>query len=140
MFHVLEHLVSPINELTRIREYLSVRDGVLMVVVPNGYSLGVSLFKELYNWNIPSHISFFSPRSLKYILYRSGFENVHIRHVISPPVLWYSMRNYFISNNRLNNINFILNNPVFSNTICTPISLVAKWLNRGEVIAAIAKY
>ena len=75
----------------------------------------------------------------KYILHRSGFRNVHIRHVISPPILWYSMRNYFISKSRLNKINFILNNAVLSNAICTPISLVAKWLNRGEVIAAIAK-
>ena len=139
MFHVLEHLVSPIKELTRIREHLSVRDGVLMVVVPNGYSFGVSFFKEFYNWNILNHISFFSGRSLKYILHRSGFRNVHIRHVISPPILWYSMRNYFISNGGFNYINFILNNAVLSNAICTPISLVAKWLNRGEVIAAIAK-
>jgi len=50
------------------------------------------------------------------------------------------MRNYFISNGGFNYINFILNNAVLSNAICTPISLVAKWLNRGEVIAAIAKH
>jgi len=49
MFHVLEHIPDPIQVLNKIRALLYY-GGNLLIVVPDSKSLGVSIYKEHYNW------------------------------------------------------------------------------------------
>jgi len=134
MFHVLEHLPDPLKALKKVATLLD-NNGNLLIVVPNSKSLGVSIFKEHYNWNVPNHISFFSSDTIKLLLNKAGFKVVEIQHLISPPLLLYSFNN-LMKNRRKSN--FIVNNPYVGNFLFTPLSILAKLLNRGEVIAIYA--
>ena len=65
MWHVLEHLIEPLEVLHSIRELLVSR-GVLLIELPNWKSAGRHVhgmrWKQL---RPPEHINFFSPRSLR---------------------------------------------------------------------------
>jgi len=134
MFHVLEHLPDPLQVLKKVGELLDDK-GNLLVVVPNAKSIGVSIFKEHYNWNAPDHISFFSPDSIKLILNKAGFKVININNLTSPPLLLYSFNNLmkYYDKSKL-----IIKNPFLGNFLFTPLSILGKLINRGEVIAIYA--
>jgi 2-polyprenyl-3-methyl-5-hydroxy-6-metoxy-1,4-benzoquinol methylase len=74
MWHVLEHLLDPCAALLRARDLLS-RNGVLFMEMPNWNSLGRSI--RGVNWSAltpPEHINFFTPRTLRKLVDRSGLQ------------------------------------------------------------------
>ncbi|MCK4836263.1 MAG: class I SAM-dependent methyltransferase [Candidatus Aminicenantes bacterium] len=76
---VLEHFFDPISVLKKIADILK-NDGVLFLSVPNIESISFKYIGK--EWAIISpleHISYFSPRSLKIILEKNGFENINIQ-------------------------------------------------------------
>jgi 2-polyprenyl-3-methyl-5-hydroxy-6-metoxy-1,4-benzoquinol methylase len=76
--HVIEHLPDPIGTLKHCFKLLK-PGGKLVVVTPNGSSLGHHFFKA--NWRgleIPRHLFVFSHGSLKKALERAGFETVTV--------------------------------------------------------------
>lgn len=80
MTHSLEHLHAPGPTLDRIRELLR-PGGVVQVTVPNFGSLGARLFgPHWYSLELPRHLTHFTPRTLREILVRRGFEVVRLRH------------------------------------------------------------
>ncbi len=75
-FHVIEH-IEP-NEFNKfiatIKQKLK-KDGLIIILTPNGHSSKMNLFKKLYPCIcFPDHISFFSQRSAKILLENHTFE------------------------------------------------------------------
>lgn len=134
MFHVLEHIADPRKMLTQINSLLEEK-GKLLIVVPNSKSLGVSIFKRNYNWNIPHHISFFNPITIKEILDQSGFRILGVDQLNSPPLMLYSFNKYMKKRKREGKFSFKINNWIISNALFVPLSFIGKILGRGEVIA-----
>lgn len=138
MFHVLEHLADPLKMLGQIYTLLNER-GKLLAVVPNAGSLGVKIFRKNYNWNVPHHISFFSPETIDRILKDSGFRIFKIEHLISPPILLYSFNRFMRSRKKNGKLSFVIKNRVLGNAVFFPFSLTGKIINKGEVIAVFAE-
>lgn len=77
MWHVLEHITEPIDELRKIIELLS-PNGYLMVEVPNLNSIKFRLSGNKWRGgNHPLyHRSFFTSKTLRETLIKSGFKDV----------------------------------------------------------------
>jgi len=134
MFHVLEHIADPRNMLNQVKGLLN-KNGKLLIVVPNSESLGAGIFKKNYNWNIPHHISFFSPDTIREILTQSGFRVIGVEHLISPPLLTYSYNKLMSRREREGKYSLKMRNWIISNALFLPLSLFGKLSGRGEVIA-----
>ena len=138
MFHVLEHLIDPLDSLSRARDILTSR-GLLLTVVPNSLSLGVRIFKRYYNWNAQQHMSFFSEKSIRIAFERSGFDLISVKHLPSPPILWYSFKNLMNTKQSIYRKVGFLKNPYLFNILFTPLALYGKHTKKGEVIAVIGR-
>ena len=134
MFHVLEHIADPQKMLEQTHELLNEK-GKLLIVVPNAGSLGVELFKKNYNWNIPHHISFFSPLTIRDILTQSGFRVLNVKHLISPPLLFYSYNKFMRQRKKKGLFSFVIKNRILLNALFLPLSVIGKIMGKGEVIA-----
>jgi 2-polyprenyl-3-methyl-5-hydroxy-6-metoxy-1,4-benzoquinol methylase len=92
MWHVLEHLHDPLKDLKTIRKFLSNR-GSILIEVPNSNSPAAKLFRDdWYQWDLPRHLSHFTPQSLIQMLRESGFqikELIHLRRSTLPLSLKY---------------------------------------------------
>ncbi len=77
--HVVEHLRDPAEVFAMCRAALR-DDGVLYVMTPNGASAGLRAFGEAW-WNLedPTHVRFFTPRSIASMLRAAGLEVASIR-------------------------------------------------------------
>lgn len=77
--HVVEHLEDPTAVLQGCHGALR-PEGILYLMTPNGSSDGLRLFRDRW-WNLedPSHVRFFSPRSISIMLSRAGFQRARIR-------------------------------------------------------------
>jgi SAM-dependent methyltransferase len=77
--HVAEHLDDPAAVFAACRRALR-EDGALYLMTPNGASKGLTVFREAW-WNLedPTHVRFFSPRSVGTMLRGAGFDRVRIR-------------------------------------------------------------
>ena len=138
MFHVLEHLTDPIVTLKKVNNHLK-DNGKILIVVPNADSLGVKIFGRNYNWNIPDHISFFSPVTVSDMLNKAGFRVLSISHLTSPPLLFYSFHEYMDKRNREGRSSLKISNPILANLLFMPLALLGKIAGRGEVIAVYAE-
>ncbi len=73
MWHVLEHLHDPAAELTQVRELLS-PEGTLVVEVPNsGSAAALLLGARWHQWDLPRHLSHFTPHTLARLFAKAGF-------------------------------------------------------------------
>jgi SAM-dependent methyltransferase len=77
--HVVEHLKDPGVVFRACSRWLR-PGGVMYLVTPNAGSKGLSLFREAW-WNLedPTHIRFFSRRSITVALAGAGFERIRTR-------------------------------------------------------------
>jgi len=74
MSHVLEHCLD-VNKALSNAEKLIAEGGVLVVEVPNCNALGFQLYEAAWPWSdIPRHLNFFTPNSLKRVLAAHGFD------------------------------------------------------------------
>jgi 2-polyprenyl-3-methyl-5-hydroxy-6-metoxy-1,4-benzoquinol methylase len=81
MWHVLEHMLDPAAALIRARSLLQ-PNGLLFVELPNWNSVGRTV--RGVNWSAltpPEHINFFTPRSLRLLVNRSGFRTLQATSV-----------------------------------------------------------
>ena len=75
IYHVIEHLLSPVDTLVKMKELLS-PNGIVFIETPNIGGLGAKLKGK--NWSQifpPEHITYFNPSSLKYALKQSNFSD-----------------------------------------------------------------
>jgi SAM-dependent methyltransferase len=76
--HVLEHVPDPEGTLREMRRILR-PGGWLGLAMPNGFSLASRWFGK--NWRgatPPWHIHLFSPKALRLLLHRTGFERIRV--------------------------------------------------------------
>jgi SAM-dependent methyltransferase len=96
LWHVLEHLEAPDRALARIASWLAPGGG-LLVGVPNLASLQARLSGERwFHLDVPRHRTHFTPGGLTWLLRRSGFEVIDVRHRLlehNPFGMWQSMVN-----------------------------------------------
>jgi SAM-dependent methyltransferase len=77
--HVIEHLEDPGAVFRACRRALR-EGGVVYFMTPSARSAGLRLFREAW-WNLedPTHVRFFSPRSITIMLRGAGFDHVSVR-------------------------------------------------------------
>lgn len=76
MWHVLEHMIDPINSLEWVRR-LIVPGGYLFIELPNWNSMGRVIKRDRWSQlKPPEHINFFTQRSLRYAAQQCGFQVV----------------------------------------------------------------
>jgi SAM-dependent methyltransferase len=77
--HVVEHLSDPASVFRSWHRALR-PGGLLYLMTPNGESKGLALFGEHW-WNLedPTHVRFFSPRSIGRMLATAGFDEIRWR-------------------------------------------------------------
>lgn len=81
MWHVLEHLHSPLETLQEIYRLLT-DNGSLFIEVPNSASIVTKIFRSnWFAWDLPRHLNHFSPVSITKLLNRGGFKVVKVRHL-----------------------------------------------------------
>lgn len=73
MMDVLEHFSNPIANLKKAKSLLK-SDGILVVQTPNYKSLMARICRDWAWWMVEDHKFFFSPKSLKLMLKKVGFE------------------------------------------------------------------
>jgi 2-polyprenyl-3-methyl-5-hydroxy-6-metoxy-1,4-benzoquinol methylase len=72
MCDVLEHLLDPTDALARVTELLEPQ-GVICLTVPNAGSLTARILGRRWWSVLPMHLQYFTPRSLRLLLERSGY-------------------------------------------------------------------
>ena len=81
MWHVLEHLHSPLETLQEIYRLLT-DNGSLFIEVPNNASIVTRIFRSnWFAWDLPRHLCHFSPVSITKLLNRARFKGVKVRHL-----------------------------------------------------------
>jgi SAM-dependent methyltransferase len=89
---VLEHVRDPRRTLVGARRILK-PGGRLLALVPNAGSLEARLFGgDWYAWDLPRHLSHFTPRTLATMLGEAGFARVRVRHLANANNLEGSVR------------------------------------------------
>lgn len=80
MSHVLEHCID-INSAIGNAKGLLKYGGCFIVETPNSESLGFKKQRAAWPWSdIPRHLNFFTPSSLRAILLKHGFSVVAVKH------------------------------------------------------------
>ena len=76
--HVIEHLSDPQRVFDELARSMA-PGGRFYFVTPNAESLGLELFRDAW-WNLedPTHLNFFSGRSLTKMLGKAGFHDVRV--------------------------------------------------------------
>lgn len=89
---VLEHVRDPGRTLSEARRILK-PGGRLIASVPNAGSAEARIFgRDWFAWDLPRHLSHFTPASLKAMLRGAGFATVRVRHLVNANNLSGSMR------------------------------------------------
>jgi hypothetical protein len=83
LWHVLEHIPNPVEELQRLSDILT-DDGILFISVPNFGGWTSMLAKsKWFHLDAPRHIHHFTPGSLRLLLEKSGIKIVSLTTSIS---------------------------------------------------------
>ena len=80
MFHVIEHLFSPRQEMQKVYKILRT-DGFLFIEVPTIDTIWFRLLKERWREFIPDHYFFFTPETIQTLLTSSGFYILDISRI-----------------------------------------------------------
>lgn len=76
--HLVEHLEDAAAVFRKCYNALK-KDGILFFITPNANSKGLKIFKDAW-WNLedPTHLKFFSEKSISMMLSNAGFKNIEI--------------------------------------------------------------
>jgi len=84
--HLLEHIDRPKEFLEKVRAILK-SQGILLIVIPNINCMGRFVFRENWEWVLPWHLHFYTPKTLTRLLEDTGYRKLKIYQMPSP--LWY---------------------------------------------------
>jgi len=74
MWDYLEHILNPLQELSRIRQFLK-KDGLLILSTPDADSLSHKIFKDRWmGYKDQEHLYYFSEKNVRILLEQSGFK------------------------------------------------------------------
>ncbi|WP_193364932.1 class I SAM-dependent methyltransferase [Leptolyngbya sp. PCC 6406] len=78
MYHVIEHLLDPVDALSRVYNWLK-PGGILFIETPNWGGLGARLRGRSWSLIIPpEHLTYFQKSSLSYALSRAGYGDFQV--------------------------------------------------------------
>ena len=84
--HLLEHIENPVAMLKKVSAFLKPR-GFLVIVIPNINCIGRYVFHENWEWILPWHLHFYTPKTLTRLTTKMGFKILRLYQMPSP--LWY---------------------------------------------------
>lgn len=71
--HSIEHVKDPLELMQNVYHILK-PGGVVTIATPNSYGIHAKIFGSLWpHWSVPYHIQFFSKKSLREVVEKSGF-------------------------------------------------------------------
>lgn len=80
IWHVFEHLTSPVSSIQKMKDLL-LDDGVILMALPNTQSWARFIFgRYWYNLDVPRHVINYSPKTLGFLLKSFGMEIVEIQY------------------------------------------------------------
>jgi 2-polyprenyl-3-methyl-5-hydroxy-6-metoxy-1,4-benzoquinol methylase len=89
LFHVIEHLPSPIQALSAAKEILH-PEGIVVLETPNVESRPANFFgRRWVTLDAPRHLNLFSRHTLRYCLAKAGFEMLMLK-TFSPSTMEYT--------------------------------------------------
>lgn len=134
LWHSLEHTHQPLKVLKKIYKLLK-KGSLIYVEVPNNESFARYLFQEnWFPWEIPRHLYHFSPRTLKKMLLKAGFEEVKINHLCKKTI----MKSFFYWLEG-RNINYDFKSSKATNFVTRLIVKAFALLRGSEIIFAVAR-
>ncbi|MBR9705525.1 class I SAM-dependent methyltransferase [Candidatus Pacearchaeota archaeon] len=146
MWQVIEHLHNPNETLKKINHLLK-KDGNLVISTLNMESSEAKFFKKhWFHLDIPRHLYFFSPKTLKKLLQKNGFKIIKIKHFSkqhSHAGIIFSLKNILINpksrktkieENKGKNHLFTL-----CKLVVYPLSVFQATLKKGPIITIVAK-
>lgn len=77
MMDVIEHLSKPLKILPYLRRSLN-KNGIIIIQTPNYKSVMARICKNWSWWMVSDHKFFFSPRSIKLLFQKAGFDISHV--------------------------------------------------------------
>jgi len=79
MFDIIEHFIDPNSTIAEVNRIMQ-NNGLLIFTTPDISSWHSKLFGKNWIWVIPpEHLNYFSPKSMRYFLEKSGFEILEMR-------------------------------------------------------------
>jgi 2-polyprenyl-3-methyl-5-hydroxy-6-metoxy-1,4-benzoquinol methylase len=131
--HVLEHVPRPRETLLEAARVLR-PGGWLLVRVPNAASLETHLYGRYWRaWEVPRHLTHFTPPTLMRALEASGFDLVRLRSECrfgdwGSALTWALQQRFHVSSpSRV------------GSAALAPVALLSAWAHRGPSLAALAK-
>ncbi len=106
MRHLLEHIENPVFTLIAVKSFLK-PNGISLIIIPNINCIGRYIFKENWEWVLPWHLHFYTPRTLRRLLEKTGYQKLKTYQMPSP--LWYphTLNKALFGENSRFNPNFI---------------------------------
>lgn len=94
-FDVFEHLSDPLSQVIQINNAIK-KDGICIICVPNfnSYFFKVNISKHPY-FSYPSHLNYFSVKSIEYMMAKAGFKDVKVLDVTFPWEKIYIMPDFY---------------------------------------------
>jgi SAM-dependent methyltransferase len=137
MWHVFEHLHSPLETLLQIHRML-VKNGSLLIEVPNSASLQAKIFRRnWFPWELPRHLNHFSPKHLFMFLEKSGFEIVK-KKMVSKNYLANSLAYWLEEWGMLIDVERLNKNKIFT-ILRKSLGLLLSCLSSSEIIFVEAR-
>ncbi|MEL6275813.1 MAG: methyltransferase domain-containing protein [Bacteroidota bacterium] len=85
MWHVLEHLYEPLEDLHRFNALLSSR-AYLIIAVPNHISADATYYQSHWAaYDVPRHLWHFNPQTMEQMTSEAGFELLETHHMPMDP-------------------------------------------------------
>lgn len=134
--HIIEHVEDPKSVIGKISLLLE-NQGLLLLVCPNINSLGRYLFGAQWSaWGLPWHCNFFTPKSIKALLDRSGFEVLKSYQTPSPLHFTQSLLSKY-AGKKISR--FMGNNKILSALLSAPFAVLGTSLGWGDTLNIIAR-
>lgn len=92
LFNVFEHLWDAVSSLKRINSFLK-PNGLIIIEIPDFEAIGRAVFRRYwFLYHLPRHLTFFTRKTLDYLMRQTGFVPVTICKQFRPTVNAFSIK------------------------------------------------
>ncbi len=132
--HLVEHLEDPQGIIRKLKKNLK-DDGVFLILVPNITCIGKILFDTAWEWVIPWHCNFFSPKSAHAFAREAGLQIEKMYQTSSS--LYYPSS--FMKKFPNSPLNPLLRNRIAGMALFAPIAILGKFFGLGDNLNIVAR-